>query len=92
VATKTTVLANPAKDGSVSDTEREAWQRALNHDKHLTPEELAEREGVPLETVYGWNKTGKGPQYMKIGRHCRYALADVLAWEKTRIVERSGAA
>jgi len=29
---------------------------------------------------------------MKIGRHCRYALADVLAWEKTRIVERSGAA
>ena len=71
MATKTTVLANPAKDGSVSDTER---------------------EGVPLETVYGWNKTGKGPQYMKIGRHCRYALADVLAWEKTRIVERSGAA
>ena len=61
-------------------------------EKHLTPEDLAEREGVPLETVYGWNKTGKGPRYMKIGRHCRYRLADVLVWEKTRIVERSGAA
>ena len=48
-------------------------------DKHLTPEDLAERVGVPLETVYGWNKTGKGPRYMRIGRHCRYALADVLA-------------
>jgi predicted DNA-binding transcriptional regulator AlpA len=75
----------------VSDTERAAWRKALA-DKHLTPEDLAEREGVPLETVYGWNKTGKGPQYMRIGRHCRYTLADVLAWEKTRIVERSGAA
>ena len=31
---------------------------AHHGDKHLTPEELAEREGVPLETVYGWNKTG----------------------------------
>jgi predicted DNA-binding transcriptional regulator AlpA len=61
-------------------------------EKHLSPEDLAEREGVALETVYGWNKTGKGPRYMKIGKLCRYALPDVLAWEKSRIVERSGAA
>jgi hypothetical protein len=27
-------------------------------DTHLSPEDLARREGVPLQTVYGWNKTG----------------------------------
>jgi predicted DNA-binding transcriptional regulator AlpA len=79
VVTEANALANLAKDPSMRD-------------KHLTPEDLAEREGVPLETVYGWNKTGKGPRYMKIGRHCRYRLADVIAWEKTRIVERTGVA
>ena len=55
-------------------------------EKHLTLEELAEREGVPVQTVYGWNKTGSGPRYLKIGRHCRYRLADVIAWENSRVV------
>jgi predicted DNA-binding transcriptional regulator AlpA len=41
-------------------------------DKHLTIPELAERERVAIETVYGWNKTRTGPPYMKIGgRLCR---------------------
>ena len=54
--------------------------------KHLSPEDLAEREGVPLETVYGWNKTGDAPPRMKIGRHVRYRLADVIAWEESRLI------
>jgi predicted DNA-binding transcriptional regulator AlpA len=61
-------------------------------DRHLSPEDLAEREGVSVQTVYYWNKTGTGPRYMKIGTRCRYALADVLAWERTRLVERTSAA
>jgi predicted DNA-binding transcriptional regulator AlpA len=60
----------------------------VSDDKHLSPEELARREGVPLETVYGWNKKGSGPRYMRIGRHARYRLADVIAWEDSRIVRR----
>jgi predicted DNA-binding transcriptional regulator AlpA len=59
-------------------------------DKHLTPEDLAEREDVSLQTVYHWNKTGTGPRYMKIGTRCRYRLADVIAWETSRIVTTSG--
>ena len=54
--------------------------------QHLSPQALAEREGVPLETVYGWNKTRTGPRYMKIGRHVRYRLADVVAWENSRTI------
>ena len=55
-------------------------------EKHLSPEDLAEREGVPLETVYKWNKMRTGPAFMRIGRHCRYRLADVIAWEKSRTI------
>jgi excisionase family DNA binding protein len=61
----------------VTETERAA---------HLSPEQLAEREGVPLDTVYGWNRKGAGPRYMKIGRHVRYRVADVIAWEQSRLV------
>lgn len=53
---------------------------------HLSVEDLARREGVPVQTVYGWNKTGTGPKYMRIGRHVRYRLADVLKWEESRLV------
>jgi predicted DNA-binding transcriptional regulator AlpA len=52
--------------------------------RHLSPVQLAERYSVPLETVYGWNKTRTGPRFMKIGRHVRYRLADVIAWEDSR--------
>lgn len=71
---------------SVSQVERAAWRKALD-DKHLSPEDLAEREGVPLQTVYDWNKTGRGPRYMRIGRHARYRLSDVIAWEESRLVD-----
>ncbi len=55
-------------------------------DKHLSPEDLARREGVPLQTVYGWNKTRTGPRFMKIGRHVRYRLVDVERWEDSRAI------
>jgi predicted DNA-binding transcriptional regulator AlpA len=55
-------------------------------DQHLSPEQLAEREGVPVQTVYVWNKTGTAPPRIKMGRHVRYRLADVIAWEESRIV------
>ena len=69
-----TELAGLARDGSVND------------DRHMSPEELARREGVPVQTVYGWNKTRTGPRFMKIGRHVRYRQADVIAWEKSRTI------
>ncbi|MFG1855008.1 helix-turn-helix transcriptional regulator [Actinomadura geliboluensis] len=61
-------------------------------EKHLTPEDLAERYDVPLKTVYGWNSDGTGPRRMKIGRYVRYRLADVIAWENERYAETGGTA
>ncbi len=58
----------------------------MSSETYLSPEELADRFGVPLQTVYGWNKQTSGPPYMKLGRHVRYKLSDVLAWEQSRMV------
>jgi excisionase family DNA binding protein len=56
-------------------------------EQHLTPEELAERQNVPLGTIYVWNSKGVGPKYLRVGRHVRYRLADVVEWERSRMVE-----
>jgi excisionase family DNA binding protein len=61
------------------------------NERHLTPDELAERERVSLDTVYGWNKSGRGPDYIRVGRHVRYRLADVITWEDSRRVARLAA-
>lgn len=53
-------------------------------EKHLNIHDLAEREGVPVATVYRWNSRNEGPRYMIIGRHVRYKLADVEVWESSR--------
>jgi excisionase family DNA binding protein len=55
-------------------------------DKHLTIQDLAERVGVPVATVYQWNTKGTAPRYLRIGRHVRYRLADVITWENERCV------
>ncbi len=58
-------------------------------DRHLSPEDLADREGVPVATVYQWNRLGTGPRYMRIGGHARYRLADVIAWENARYTDQA---
>ena len=55
-------------------------------DKPLTIKELAERYGVPVSTVYLWNREGTGPKRLPIGKRVFYRPADVLAWEKSRVV------
>jgi predicted DNA-binding transcriptional regulator AlpA len=55
--------------------------------QHLSPQQLAERYGLPLETIYGWNKLRSGPRFLKLGRHVRYRLSDIIAWEESRTRE-----
>lgn len=60
------------------ETTRQTW---------LTPDELADRQGVPVRTLAQWRYLGHGPRYARFGKHVRYALADVEAWERSRVVE-----
>ncbi|CAM3224294.1 helix-turn-helix transcriptional regulator [Tsukamurella hominis] len=52
----------------------------------LTRAELAARWKIPVQTLAGWAASGKsgpqyGPAFTKLGRHVRYRLADIEAWE-----------
>lgn len=47
----------------------------------LEPEELAKRWGVTTGTLSQWRWSGKGPLYIKIGRHISYLLQDVEQFE-----------
>jgi excisionase family DNA binding protein len=52
----------------------------------LTRGEVAEFLGVPVKTVAAWAYTGRGPAFVRIGKHSRYDPADVRAWiERQRI-------
>lgn len=46
----------------------------------LTPSELSVLLQVPLNTLYYWKSRGDGPRAHRIGKHLRFAKADVLEW------------
>jgi excisionase family DNA binding protein len=48
--------------------------------KLLSTQELAEETGVPERTLSQWAYMGRGPAYLKIGKHRRYRREDVDAW------------
>jgi predicted DNA-binding transcriptional regulator AlpA len=57
-------------------------------DRWITRRELAQRYGVPVKTPAEWASKGKGPRYARFGRHVRYRLGDVVAWERAQLVDR----
>ncbi|MGW3691528.1 helix-turn-helix transcriptional regulator [Streptomyces sp. NPDC005125] len=55
--------------------------------RYLTPVDLADLLGVPLETVYQWRRKQTGPRGFRVGRHLRYDPEDVRAWIATLMEE-----
>ncbi|MEU0988101.1 helix-turn-helix domain-containing protein [Streptomyces sp. NPDC005953] len=49
-------------------------------DRFLTPLDLADLLGVPVETVYQWRRKDTGPRGFRVGRHLRYHPEDVRTW------------
>lgn len=52
-----------------------------SEDCWLTRPEVGERLKVPVKTLAQWASRGEGPPYSRFGRHCRYRLSNVIAWE-----------
>ena len=55
--------------------------------KHLLPEDrlwtvqdVSYYLGVPVQTVYAWRSSGRGPGGRRVGKRLRYRPADVRAW------------
>lgn len=43
-------------------------------------DQLSEYLGVPVATIYDWRVSGKGPCGIRVGRHLRFAISDVVEW------------
>ncbi|WP_394429919.1 helix-turn-helix transcriptional regulator [Streptomyces sp. SGAir0957] len=54
-------------------------------DRYLTPVDLADLLGVPVETVYQWRRKRTGPKGFRVGRHLRFDPEDVRAWVKSQM-------
>jgi excisionase family DNA binding protein len=46
----------------------------------LTPEQVAEKLGLPLETITAWRTQGKGPPWAVVGGEVCYGEADFRRW------------
>ena len=62
---------------------------ATTENEFLSVEELSRRYSVPVSTVYAWLHKGTAPASLKIGKHRRFRLSDVLAWEDDRTDDRT---
>ncbi|MER8154658.1 helix-turn-helix domain-containing protein [Streptomyces sp. NPDC094472] len=49
-------------------------------ERYLTPVDLADLVGVPVETVYQWRRKRTGPRGFRVGRHLRFDPEDVRRW------------
>lgn len=57
-----------------------------------TPVDVAEYLGVPVRTLSQWRHQGKGPRFVRVGKHVRYRWADVEAFLNTNTVEDGASA
>ncbi|MFF7226619.1 helix-turn-helix transcriptional regulator [Streptomyces massasporeus] len=68
----------------LKDADSRATLRDGLPDRYLSPDDVAEIFGVPIETVYQWRRKRTGPRGFRIGRHLRYDPADVRAYVDQR--------
>jgi len=50
----------------------------------LTPDQVAERYQVSLDTLKEWRYRRRGPEFLRIGKRVRYREADLERWEQER--------
>jgi len=53
----------------------------MAEDYWMTRPEVAERLRVPEKTLAQWASQKKGPPYRRFGRHTRYRMSQLIAWE-----------
>jgi hypothetical protein len=51
----------------------------------LSTKLLSRRWNIAPRTLERWRAEGRGPQFLRIGRHVRYRQTDILAFEGKRI-------
>ena len=54
----------------------------------LTPEDVSNLLGVPIGTLANWRYLGRGPLFVRLGRHVRYRSEDLDTWIEGCTVSR----
>ena len=54
----------------------------------LTAEQVGVYLGVPLGTLANWRYQGRGPTFVRFGRHVRYRADDVNTWIDSHLANR----
>lgn len=76
----------PSSPRVSADADRRAEPREIR----ITPEKLADSitklYGTPIttKTLANWRSAGKGPSFIKVGRHVTYSLREVNRWFETQ--------
>jgi hypothetical protein len=52
---------------------------------HLNQNLVGQRLGVSVRTLERWRWLGMGPRFMKVGGRVRYRIADIEAFEQSRL-------
>lgn len=52
---------------------------------NLTPKEAADRLRTSAGTLSNWRGRGEGPRFIKLGRKVLYPLAEIEAFEQSRL-------
>jgi helix-turn-helix protein len=55
----------------------------------MSPIDVSRYLGVPPGTLANWRYLGRGPAFLRVGRHVRYRAADVTAWVEDQITGRA---
>lgn len=55
----------------------------------MTPVDVSRYLGVPAGTLANWRYLGRGPAFLRVGRHVRYRDADVTAWVDAQLNDRA---
>jgi predicted DNA-binding transcriptional regulator AlpA len=62
----------------------------VSEERLITPEDLSDRYSVPVGTIYAWRYKGTGPPGFRVGRHLRFRVEDILAWESEQLRRENG--
>lgn len=51
----------------------------------LNPTEVSHYLGVPIGTLANWRYQGRGPAFLRVGRHARYRIEDLAMWVEAQL-------
>jgi hypothetical protein len=58
----------------------------------ISGRELSREFGIPERTLDQWRYLGRGPRFIRVGRHIRYRRTDIEAWLADNTVDPRPAA